>query len=89
MKLSYNVTGSFVSNDISLSKSLAMARIILPDMLVEQFWQEALPGEFQIFAFKGSASSAVYPHQHLIFNALNTTPSHSVKAVILGQVYGF
>jgi uracil-DNA glycosylase len=54
-------------------------------MLVEQSWLEALPGEFQIFAFKCSASSAVYPPAHLIFNALNTTPFHYVKAVILGQ----
>ncbi|KEH30559.1 uracil-DNA glycosylase, putative [Medicago truncatula] len=54
-------------------------------MLVEQSWLEGLPGEFQIFDFKGSASSAVNPPQHLIFNALNTTPFHPVKVVILGQ----
>ncbi|RHN61542.1 putative uracil-DNA glycosylase [Medicago truncatula] len=74
---------------------MATGRIKLPDMLVEQSWLEALPGEFQkpyapalcmfvqneIFAFKDS----VYPPSHLIFNALNTTPFHSVKAVILGQ----
>jgi len=78
---------------------MATGRIKLPDMLVEQSWLEALPGEFnkpyapalcmfvqnEIFAFKDS----VYPPAHLIFNALNTTPFHSVKAVILGQVCGF
>jgi len=68
-------------------------------MLVEQSWLEALPGEFQksyapalcmfvrneYFSFKDS----VYPPPHLIFDAFNTTPFHSVKAVILGQVCGF
>jgi len=74
---------------ICLSESLATGRIKLSDMLVKQSWLEALPGEFQTFAFTGSGSSAVYPPAHLIFNALNTTPFHSVKAVILGQVCGF
>jgi uracil DNA glycosylase len=36
-----------------------------------------------------SRDDYIYPPQHLIFNALNTTPFHSVKAVILGQVCGF
>ncbi|RHN61540.1 putative uracil-DNA glycosylase [Medicago truncatula] len=74
---------------------MVTGRIKLPDMLVEQSWLEALPDEFQksyalalcmfvgneYFAFKDS----VYPPPHLIFDAFNTTPFHSVKAVILGQ----
>jgi hypothetical protein len=97
--LSYNITGSSFLIIFSFSDSLATGRIKLPDMLVEQSWLEALPDEFQkpyapalcmfvgneYFAFKDS----VYPPPHLIFDAFNTTPFHSVKAVILGQVCGF
>ena len=31
------------------------------------------------------AGKTIYPPNHLIFNALNTTPIHNVKVVILGQ----
>ena len=31
------------------------------------------------------AGKTIYPPNALIFNALNTTPSHQVKVVILGQ----
>jgi uracil-DNA glycosylase len=70
----------------------------LEELLVEESWLEALPGEFQKdYAVNLSKfveteickDGYVYPPQHLIFNALNTTPFQSVKVVILGQVCGF
>lgn len=72
----------------------------LEELLVEESWLEALSGEFQksyvvnLSKFVeteicSARDDSVYPPQHLIFNALNTTPFHSVKAVILGQVCGF
>ncbi|XP_047323369.1 uracil-DNA glycosylase, mitochondrial [Impatiens glandulifera] len=33
----------------------------------------------------GGSGKPIYPPLHLIFNALNTTPFHRVKAVIIGQ----
>lgn len=69
----------------------------LEELLVEESWLEALPGEFQkpyaknLSKFLESETSAVgvtvYPPSHLIFNALNSTPFDRVKAVILGQVF--
>lgn len=72
----------------------------LEELLVEETWLEALPGELQkpyaltLSKFVGSEISCggddvVFPPTHLIFNALNSTPFHTVKAVILGQVRGF
>lgn len=70
----------------------------LSELLVEDTWLEALPGELQkpyaltLFKFlqaeassSSSPSCTVYPPPHLIFNALNATPFDRVKAVILGQ----
>lgn len=74
----------------------------LEELLVEETWLEALPGELQkpyvknlckflqvetsCAAGTGSVREPViYPPQHLIFNALNSTPFDRVKAVILGQ----
>lgn len=34
-----------------------------------------------------SSGVHIYPPQHLIFNALNSTPFDRVKTVILGQVF--
>ncbi|XP_059279468.1 uracil-DNA glycosylase, mitochondrial [Lycium ferocissimum] len=66
----------------------------LQELLVEETWLEALPGEFQKpyaqnlckFVEKEiSGGVPIYPPQHLIFNALNTTSFDRVKAVIIGQ----
>ncbi|GMN62416.1 hypothetical protein TIFTF001_031494 [Ficus carica] len=67
----------------------------LEELLVEESWLEALPGELQkpyalnLCKFVESeicaAKLPVYPPTHLIFNALNSTPFHNVKVVILGQ----
>ncbi|XP_061342171.1 uracil-DNA glycosylase, mitochondrial isoform X1 [Gastrolobium bilobum] len=67
----------------------------LEELLVEETWLEALPGEFEkqyavnlskfVETEICSGNDAVYPPSHLIFNALNSTPFHRVKAVILGQ----
>ncbi|XP_070028124.1 uracil-DNA glycosylase, mitochondrial-like isoform X4 [Nicotiana tabacum] len=66
----------------------------LEELLVEETWLEALPGEFQKpyakhlcrFVEKEiSGGVPIYPPQHLIFNALNTTSFDRVKAVIIGQ----
>jgi len=97
--LLYSKTRSLVSsNVIALSESLASGCVRLEELLVEESWLEALPGEFQKdYAVNLSKfveteickDDYVYPPQHLIFNALNTTPFQSVKVVILGQVRGF
>lgn len=67
---------------------------------MEESWLEALPGELQkpyaknLCKFLQAETSCaagnvkghvIYPPQHLIFNALNSTPFNRVKAVILGQ----
>ncbi|KAJ1425825.1 Uracil-DNA glycosylase family 1 [Sesbania bispinosa] len=65
----------------------------LEELLVEESWLEALPGELQKpyavtlskFVETEISSGDVYPPTQLIFNALNSTPFHAVKAVILGQ----
>lgn len=67
----------------------------LQELLIEETWLEALPGEFQKpyagnlckFVEKEiSGGVPIYPPLHLIFNALNTTSFDRVKAVIIGQV---
>ena len=66
----------------------------LNELLVEESWLKALPGELQKPYFKTlsdflereSKGPLIYPPQHLVFNALNTTPFDRVKAVIIGQV---
>ncbi|XVE91925.1 hypothetical protein REPUB_Repub01dG0053100 [Reevesia pubescens] len=79
----------------SQSKVEGSGYVKLEELFVEDTWLEALPGEFQKpYATKlckfveteiSSGSVPIYPPQHLIFNALNSTPFHSVKAVIIGQ----
>jgi len=71
----------------------------LSELLVEESWLKALPGEFHKPYAKSlsdflereiitdSKSPLIYPPQHLIFNALNTTPFDRVKTVIIGQVH--
>lgn len=68
----------------------------LEDLLVEETWLDALSGEFQKPHAKTlcrflerevcGCGVPIYPPQHLIFNALNSTPFDRVKAVIIGQV---
>ncbi|KAK9063868.1 hypothetical protein SSX86_017740 [Deinandra increscens subsp. villosa] len=66
----------------------------LEQLLVEESWMEAIPGEFKkSYAKKLSefvesemqSSIPIFPPQHMIFNALNSTPFDKVKAVIIGQ----
>nr|GMD62775.1 uracil-DNA glycosylase, mitochondrial isoform X2 [Ipomoea batatas] len=67
----------------------------LKELLVEESWLQALPGEFEKPYAKNlckfveseicSGVVPIYPPQHLIFNALNTTSIDNVKAVIIGQ----
>lgn len=68
----------------------------LEELLVEETWSEVLSGELQkpyakkLCEFVENeicrGSTPIYPPQHLIFNALNTTSFDNVKAVIIGQV---
>ncbi|RVW20033.1 Uracil-DNA glycosylase, mitochondrial [Vitis vinifera] len=83
------------SQKVSKSKAEGVGFVELEDLLVEETWLDALPGEFQKPMPRRSADfwngryAAVacpfYPPQHLIFNALNSTPFDRVKAVIIGQ----
>ncbi|KAL5759102.1 hypothetical protein ACOSP7_017622 [Xanthoceras sorbifolium] len=80
---------------LSKSKDEGMGCVKLEELLVEETWLEALPGELQkpyakrLFEFVEreicGGSVPIYPPQHLLFNALNSTPFDRVKAVILGQ----
>ncbi|XP_071733141.1 uracil-DNA glycosylase, mitochondrial [Rutidosis leptorrhynchoides] len=76
------------------TKGEGLGRVKLEELLVEETWLEALHGEFQkpytkqLSEFVESeikGSIPIYPPQHLIFNALNSTPFDQVKAVIIGQ----
>lgn len=68
----------------------------LGELLVEETWKEVLSEELQNPYAKTldkfveteicSGKTPIHPPQHLIFNALNTTPFDRVKAVIIGQV---
>ncbi|CAN6991027.1 unnamed protein product [Brassica rapa subsp. trilocularis] len=68
-------------------------QMALNELLVEESWLKALPGELQKPYFKTlsdflereSKGPLIYPPQHLVFNALNSTPFDRVKAVIIGQ----
>ncbi|XP_044480369.1 uracil-DNA glycosylase, mitochondrial-like isoform X2 [Mangifera indica] len=78
-----------------VSKSKGLSYVKLEELLVEETWLEALPGELQkpyaksLCEFVGkeicSGSVPIYPPQHLIFNAFNSTPFDRVKTVIIGQ----
>ncbi|KAJ4710341.1 uracil dna glycosylase [Melia azedarach] len=83
------------SQKVSKSKAEGVGYVKLEELLVEETWVEALHGELQKpyaktlceFVRSEICSSGVhiYPPQHLIFNALNSTPFDRVKTVILGQ----
>ncbi|KAI3730399.1 hypothetical protein L1987_61569 [Smallanthus sonchifolius] len=90
-KRNLRICAERVSNSTS-GKGLGILK--LEDLLVEETWLEAIPGEFQkpyakkLSEFVDSeiqSSTPIYPPQHLIFNALNSTPFDKVKAVIIGQ----
>lgn len=67
----------------------------LEELLVEKSWVKVLTGELEkpygkkLCKFVESeikeSGVPIYPPQHLIFNALNTTPFDAVKVVIIGQ----
>ncbi|CAL5029356.1 unnamed protein product [Urochloa decumbens] len=67
----------------------------LEELLVEETWVEALDGELRkpyalelcrfVTHERLHGPLPVYPPQHLVFHALNTTPFDRVKAVIIGQ----
>ncbi|OMO60718.1 Uracil-DNA glycosylase [Corchorus capsularis] len=83
------------SQKVSESKVEGSGYVKLDELLVEETWLEALPGELQkpyattlckfVEREISSGSVPIYPPQHLIFNALNSTPFDRVKAVIIGQ----
>lgn len=78
-----------------IAKCEGVGCVKLEELLVEETWLGNLPGEFQkpyaknLFKFVESEIQGggvpIYPPQHLIFNALNTTPFNRVKVVIIGQ----
>ncbi|XP_052203835.1 uracil-DNA glycosylase, mitochondrial isoform X5 [Diospyros lotus] len=81
---------------VSKSNSEGKGIVKLEQLLVEETWLEALPGELQKPYVKelfklleseicGGSGVPIYPPLHLIFNAFNTTPFDRVKAVIIGQ----
>ncbi|XP_074584895.1 uracil-DNA glycosylase, mitochondrial-like isoform X2 [Curcuma longa] len=66
----------------------------LGELLVEETWLEALPGELQkpyaqslcrFVEMEMRGSVPIYPPPHLIFNALHLTSFDEVKAVVIGQ----
>ncbi|KAF2540608.1 hypothetical protein F2Q68_00032357 [Brassica cretica] len=85
------------NKSVATSKRFFLAEgschVSLNELLVEESWLKALPGELQKPYFKTlsdflereSKGPLIYPPQHLVFNALNTTPFDRVKAVIIGQ----
>lgn len=67
----------------------------LEELLAEETWLEALPGELQKPYAKNlcryverevRGSVPIYPPPYLIFYALHLTPFDQVKVVIIGQV---
>jgi len=82
-----------------LLRFVGLTGVKLEELLVEETWLDAIPGELQkpyaltlskfVESEISSGDDVVYPPTHLIFNALNSTPFDRVKAVILGQVRPF
>ncbi|KAF8103652.1 hypothetical protein N665_0186s0021 [Sinapis alba] len=86
------------SEKVTKAKAEGSCYVALAELLVEESWLKALPGELdkpyaktlscflerEIITADGKGSP-VYPPQELVFNALNTTPFDRVKAVIIGQ----
>ncbi|XP_006653866.2 uracil-DNA glycosylase, mitochondrial [Oryza brachyantha] len=81
---------------LRLAESKASGRAAkLEELLVEETWLEALPGELRkpyalelcrfVSHERLNSPVPVYPPPHLVFHALHTTPFDRVKAVIIGQ----
>lgn len=79
---------------IEKAKAEGTNYVKLEELLVEESWLEALPGELQKPYAKNlcrfvecevRGSVPIYPPPFLIFNALNSTQFDRVKAVIIGQ----
>ncbi|XP_010940312.1 uracil-DNA glycosylase, mitochondrial [Elaeis guineensis] len=79
---------------IERTKAEGLDYVKLEELLVEETWLEALPGELQKPYAKNlcrfverevRGSVPIYPPPYLIFNALHSTPFDRVKAVIIGQ----
>ncbi|XP_076952682.1 uracil-DNA glycosylase, mitochondrial-like [Bidens hawaiensis] len=90
-KRNLKICAERVSNSTS-GKGLGSLK--LEELLVDETWLEAIPGEFdkpyakilsEYVESEIQSSIPIYPPQHLIFNALNSTPFDQVKAVIIGQ----
>ncbi|GAB2275204.1 hypothetical protein Dimus_009966 [Dionaea muscipula] len=84
------------SEKVSKAKDGRGGHAKLEELLVEETWLEALPGELQKPYAKSlckfieaeicaGASVPIYPPPHLIFNSLNSITFDKVKVVILGQ----
>ncbi|KAM7473777.1 hypothetical protein LguiB_021020 [Lonicera macranthoides] len=97
-KLSRNHPFSHMSATVERVLPLNL-NLKLEELLVEEMWLEALPGElhkpyakklcnFVESEIRGDCDGTgvpIYLPPHLIFNALNTTSFDRVKAVIIGQ----
>ncbi|CAL9047865.1 uracil-DNA glycosylase, mitochondrial-like [Musa acuminata AAA Group] len=79
---------------VEKAKAEGMDYVKLEELLVEESWLEALPGELQKPYAKNlcrfveretRGSVPIYPPPYLVFNALHLTPFDQVKVVIIGQ----
>ncbi|WOK94817.1 uracil-DNA glycosylase, mitochondrial-like [Canna indica] len=79
---------------VDKAKADGMDFVKLEELLVEDTWLKALPGELQKPYAKNlcrfverevRGSVPIYPPPYLIFNALHLTPFDQVKVVIIGQ----
>lgn len=79
---------------VDKSKAEGNGYVKLEELLVEETWLEALPGELQKPYAKNlcrfverevRGSVPIYPPPSLVFNALNSTPFNQLKVVIIGQ----
>ncbi|XP_010507046.1 PREDICTED: uracil-DNA glycosylase, mitochondrial-like [Camelina sativa] len=85
------------SEKVTKAKAEGRCYVPLSELLVEESWLKALPGELHKPYAKtlsdilereinaDGKSPPIYPPQHLVFNALNTTSFDRVKVVIIGQ----
>ncbi|KAK1262761.1 hypothetical protein QJS04_geneDACA019559 [Acorus gramineus] len=82
------------SERVSKARADGFGYVKLEELLVEETWLEALPGELQKPYAKNlcrfienevRGTAQIYPPPFLIFNALHSTPFDRVKVVIIGQ----
>jgi uracil-DNA glycosylase len=97
-RLNLRICSERIANSAA-GKGILPVNLKLEELLVEETWLEALPGELhkpyakklcefverEIRRSCDGTGVPIYPPPHLIFNALNTTPFDRVKAVIIGQ----